>query len=198
MDLNAILSPFNYASRVCVKREKKKKREKKNSQMQEDSPCLPENTTLLENEGKNCLGPLSPRHWMECGTNNPFNTRCDLACSPLCPSAGLDISGQLCDTLHDTTLHATPSVWLEKYSPAYSQPCCSVHFVRHQLPASQISCQSQREMLQLIKTPHLAAQNSSLILSLTLFRFIFNLSLGDIEVKISIQLLFDTEMSNTP
>lgn len=188
MNLNATLSPFNCASRVCVKR---KKKIKKNSQMQEDPPCLPENTTLLENEGKNCLGPLGPRHWMECGTNDPFNTRCDLACSPLCPSAGLDISGQLCDMLHDITPHATPSVWLETYSPVYSQPRCSVRFARHQLPASQISCQSQREMLRLMKTPHLAAQNSSLILALTLFPIIFNLSLGDIEVRISIQLLCD-------
>lgn len=76
---------------------------------------------LLENEGTDCLDPCNPRHWMERGTNNPFKTRHDLACSPLSPSAGLDISGQPCDVLHEITLHLTQSTSLEKYSPVYSQ-----------------------------------------------------------------------------
>lgn len=153
------------------------------------APCLPENTILLENEGKDCLGPPDTRLWMECGINNPFTTRRDLACSPLAPSAGLDISGQPCDKLHEITLNLTQSAWLEKYSPIFfSQSHYSVQFVRRQL--QQISCQSRREVLLLVKTSRLTAQTSSLMLSLTLF-FIINLSLRGIEVTIRGQLLLD-------
>jgi len=124
-------------NRVSFKRNILGKKTSSDARKLMPAPCLPENTILLENEGKDCLGPPNTRPWMECGTNNPFTTRHDLTCSPLAPSAGLDISGQPCEILHEITLHLTQSAWLEKYSPSYSSSCFRASIAANELPVTE-------------------------------------------------------------